>query len=42
MPENIGELPSSFELIGNIAHMNLRKQFTPYKGIIGQIIIDVL
>jgi tRNA G37 N-methylase Trm5 len=35
------EIPSSYEIIGKIAHLNLREKFLPYKKIIGQIILDV-
>lgn len=40
-PDNYQEFPSSYELIGKIAHMNLRECFLPYKKIIGKLIIDV-
>ncbi|KAJ3291314.1 tRNA(m(1)G37)methyltransferase [Rhizoclosmatium sp. JEL0117] len=33
-------IPSSFELIGHIAHMNLRKEYLPYKKIVGEVILD--
>jgi tRNA (guanine37-N1)-methyltransferase len=41
IPETIQDLPSSYELIGKIAHMNLREEFWPFKKIIGKLIIDV-
>jgi tRNA (guanine37-N1)-methyltransferase len=39
MPEGV-EVPSSFETIGHVAHMNLREPHMPYRKIIGQVIID--
>ena len=41
IPENIQDIPSSYELIGKIAHMNLRNHLLPFKKIIGKLIIDV-
>ena len=38
-----GELtsvPGGFEIIGKIAHLNLREQFLKYKYVIGQLILD--
>ncbi len=34
------EIPSSFETIGHIAHMNLRDDIVGYKHLIGQVILD--
>eukprot|EP00742_Colponemidia_sp_Colp-10_P004034 GILJ01004304.1.p1 GENE.GILJ01004304.1~~GILJ01004304.1.p1 ORF type:complete len:487 (+),score=83.35 GILJ01004304.1:91-1461(+) len=34
------EVPSSFETIGHIAHLNLRDQFLSYKHLIGQVIYE--
>jgi tRNA G37 N-methylase Trm5 len=36
-----GEVPNSYEVIGKIAHLNLREKFLPYKSLIGQLILDV-
>ena len=30
------EIPSSFETVGHIAHLNLREEYEPYKEVIGQ------
>ena len=34
------EVPSSFESIGHIAHLNIRDELLPYKHVIGQVIMD--
>ena len=36
----IEEVPSSFEIAGHIAHVNLRSESLPYKYLIGKAIID--
>jgi tRNA (guanine37-N1)-methyltransferase len=33
-------VPTSFESIGHIAHLNLRPEQLPHKAIIGQVIMD--
>ncbi|KAJ3219119.1 tRNA(m(1)G37)methyltransferase [Clydaea vesicula] len=41
LPDELSnEIPSSFETIGHIAHLNLRDQYKPFKFIIGQVILD--
>ena len=39
LPEG-SEVPSSFESIGHIAHLNIRDDLLPYKGVIGQVIME--
>jgi tRNA (guanine37-N1)-methyltransferase len=39
LPENV-EIPSSFEQVGHIAHLNLKDNVLPYKNIIGEVIMD--
>ena len=36
----VDEVPSAFEIIGNIAHMNLRDECLPYKHWIGKVVLD--
>jgi len=40
LPTNITELPSSFETVGHIAHLNLRDELLPWKHVIGQVLLD--
>jgi len=40
LPDSIAEVPSSFEIAGHLAHINLREETLPYKHIIGQTILD--
>ena len=35
LPVGTNEIPTSFEVVGHIAHMNLRKEFLPYKTLVG-------
>ena len=39
LPERV-EIPSSFEQVGHIAHLNLRDEVLQFKHIIGQVIMD--
>lgn len=36
LPEGV-EVPTSFECVGHIAHLNLREDQLPYKAVIGQV-----
>ena len=39
LPEGC-EVPTSFEGVGHIAHLNIRDELLPYKHVIGQVILD--
>ncbi len=41
LPKDYDQAPNSYEIIGKIAHLNLREKFLDYKYLIGQIILDV-
>ena len=34
------EVPSAFETIGHVAHLNLREEHAPYKALIGEVLLD--
>jgi len=36
----VTEIPSSYEQVGTLAHMNVREELWPYKYIIGQVLLD--
>lgn len=40
LPSSIEEIPSSFEGVGHLAHLNLKEEQLPYKHIIGQVLLD--
>ena len=40
MPPEETETPAGFATVGHVAHLNLRKQYLPYKNLIGQLILD--
>ncbi|CAB9497384.1 methyltransferase [Seminavis robusta] len=40
LPSRIPEVPSAFEVVGSIAHLNLRDDLLPYKFIVGKVILD--
>ena len=37
LPEGITDVPSSYETVGHVAHMNLREELLPYKRLIGEV-----
>lgn len=40
LPKDLHEIPSSFEVVGHLAHITLREEYYPYKYIIGRVILD--
>lgn len=40
LPSTLPEIPSAFEVVGHIAHLNLRDDCLPYKYLIGKVILD--
>lgn len=34
------QIPTGFETVGHIIHFNLRPEHTPYKYLIGQVLLD--
>ncbi|KAM6538821.1 TRNA (guanine(37)-N1)-methyltransferase [Fusarium falciforme] len=41
LPEELhGEIPSGFNTVGHVAHLNIRDQYLPYKNIIAQVLLD--
>ena len=40
LPASFRELPAAFEVVGRIAHLNLRDELLPYKYIVGKVILD--
>lgn len=41
LPKAISDVPSSFETVGHVAHLNLREELLPYKELIGQVALEV-
>ncbi|KAM5356216.1 hypothetical protein ACJ41O_002862 [Fusarium nematophilum] len=41
LPEDLhDEIPSGFNTVGHVAHLNIRDQYLPYKEIIAQVLLD--
>lgn len=39
-PQELASKPTGFEIVGKIAHLNLRDEYLKYKYVIGQLIMD--
>ncbi len=37
LPPEMREVPSAFETVGHIAHLNLREEVLPYKELVGEL-----
>ena len=41
LPEDsLDEVPSGFQAVGHVAHLNLRSQYLPYKSLIAAVLLD--
>jgi tRNA (guanine37-N1)-methyltransferase len=40
LPVQFGEIPSAFETVGHLAHINLKTELLPFKHIIGKVLLD--
>eukprot|EP00535_Pseudo-nitzschia_heimii_P006272 CAMPEP_0197194180 /NCGR_PEP_ID=MMETSP1423-20130617/28759_1 /TAXON_ID=476441 /ORGANISM="Pseudo-nitzschia heimii, Strain UNC1101" /LENGTH=613 /DNA_ID=CAMNT_0042647557 /DNA_START=56 /DNA_END=1897 /DNA_ORIENTATION=- len=40
LPEGVKEIPSAFEAVGHLAHVNLREELLPYKYLVGKVLLD--
>lgn len=41
LPSNV-DVPTSFEMVGHVVHLNLRAEQLPFKHVIGQVLLDKL
>jgi tRNA (guanine37-N1)-methyltransferase len=42
LPRSVHPVPTSFETVGHVAHLNLRRPHVPYRFLIGQVLLATL
>lgn len=42
LPESVHPPPTAFEMVGHVAHLNLRENHLPYANLIGQVLLECL
>src|SRR6202012_5731888 len=41
LPEDsLAEVPSGFQAVGHVAHLNLRERYLPYKALVAAVLLD--
>jgi tRNA (guanine37-N1)-methyltransferase len=42
LPTNVHPIPTAFEMVGHVAHLNLQEQHVPYRRVIGSVLLESL